>query len=511
MSDYIFKPSANAAGDFTNGVEFEGFDPGESVAVADGTYDIYQKVVSAFVVAQIGADLSVTEVGGEPVITATDGAISVSIDSGPYAGSYTQRVTDGAPLSVAMIEAAPTPIILPVITGTTSEGATLTAVPGIWLYAGADPGDQSFAWQNDSDGPLGVTEIGYTLQASDIGDTIRIEETFAGLTISSAPTSLVTVGAAVPEAFGAEDWSVATGSGANELDITITSLPNDGGSTITDIEYDIDGAGAWTSLGTAATGSTILTMAAAGAAYAIRLRAINGIGAGAPGNSESALSGATAPAAATPADYVETLHWWSFKIAEGGLYQDGGKTTPVDTAGQNIRAVADQVGSVDLLNATGDNTYGAGDEAILSGTNNAIFTTSASLSLPNPCIILTTLKTSDTAFCLISKNNSAFAAVSVAGSGAGPDASFGAPVYYSGTTQVTPDTRAALSSSWATDIWNVVSARNLNFGAAAACDFFDYSNTGLATSGQVKDMVIVDASISANDLDALIADMAMRA
>ena len=512
MTDYIFKPSTNGAGNFSGSLEFEGLDPSETVPVADGTYDIYEKVVASFQVARITAELSLAAVGEEPVILATAGAVPATISSGPYAGTYTQRVTDGAPLSIAMIEAAPTPIVLPVISGSISPGQTLTATPGIWLYAGADPGDQSFAWYSDTGGALGVTELSYTLQASDLGATLYLEETFTGLTISSASTGVIGTAQAVPDAFADANWSVATGVSPGTLDITVASLPANNGSAITDIEYDVDASGVWISLGRATPGTTTRAVPAPATSYAIRLRAINSEGAGDAGNTESAISGAAPVAGPSPADYSETLHWWSFKLGEGGLYQDSNKATPVDAAGQTIRAIEDQVGAVDLVNPVGDNTYGAGDEAVLSGTNNCVYATSASLSLPNPCIVLATLRTTDAAFLLVSKSTSAFAGVAQSGSGAAPGQNMGAPLYHAGAgATALANTRGAIHAAWATGAWTVCSIRNLGFGGASGSDFFDYSNTGLATSGEVKDLVFVDAAISNSDLDDLITDMEARA
>ena len=109
---------------------------------------------------------------------------------------------------------------------------------------------------------------------------------------SASATATTDVSPTVPDAFVDANWSVATGFGASELDITIASLPSDGGAAITDVEYDIDGGNSWTSLG-ATSGTTTITMAAASTSYAIRLRAVNSVGAGAAGNSESATSGAT--------------------------------------------------------------------------------------------------------------------------------------------------------------------------------------------------------------------------
>ncbi len=135
------------------------------------------------------ASLSVENLSEEPVISAEDGTVSVTIASGPYAGTYTQRITDGAPLSVAMIAAAPTPIVLPSVTGVASAGDTVTITPGLWLYDGPDPGDQT--WVQTLDGaPNGETDLDYITGPSDAGKIFAVDETFAGVTITSAGTQL---------------------------------------------------------------------------------------------------------------------------------------------------------------------------------------------------------------------------------------------------------------------------------------------------------------------------------
>lgn len=139
---------------------------------------------------------SIENVGEEPVITADAGNVSVTIAAGAYAGTYTQRASDSATLTAAMIEAAPTCIKLPVVSGTETVGETLTAVAGLWVYDGADPGAQTWEWQNDTDGATGDTDLSYVLVAGDSGDTMSIDETFGGVTVSSVSTGTIGGGGA---------------------------------------------------------------------------------------------------------------------------------------------------------------------------------------------------------------------------------------------------------------------------------------------------------------------------
>ena len=136
--------------------------------------------------------LVVESLGEDPVIMTSDtGEVSVSIQNGAFAGTYAARATDGAPLTAAMIQAAPTPLLRPAISGTAAPGQTLSATPALWMYDGAYPGDPEWIWHTDTDGPTGVTALTYDVTEADSGDTIRIEETFGGVTVSSVSTAPV--------------------------------------------------------------------------------------------------------------------------------------------------------------------------------------------------------------------------------------------------------------------------------------------------------------------------------
>lgn len=139
---------------------------------------------------------------------------------------------------------------------------------------------------------------------------IHITVSDGTLTSNALTSQVITVAAIAPSAFVDADWFVATGSGAGELDISITSLPDNGGANITDVEYELDASGIWTSSG-GTVGFTI-TGLSNGTSYDVRLRAVNSAGNGAAGNTETAISGA--PAATVPDAFVDAD--WS--VATGG-------------------------------------------------------------------------------------------------------------------------------------------------------------------------------------------------
>ena len=151
-------------------------------------------------------EFGVDQIGNEPVITAIeDGNISITIALGLYAGTYTQRVTDGVPLTVAMIEAAPTPFVLPTVSGLSEQDETLTITPGLWLFSGDDPGDQ--VWQQQLDGVdiAGGDGLSYVIEETSNNKDFTVEETFGGVTIESTPFEIAfTPAFAGPTALGAD-------------------------------------------------------------------------------------------------------------------------------------------------------------------------------------------------------------------------------------------------------------------------------------------------------------------
>jgi hypothetical protein len=113
-------------------------------------------------------------------------------------------------------------------------------------------------------------------------------------------------GATVPDAFAAGGWSMATGSGEAELDITLSTLPSDGGATITDVEWAIAGSGSWASLPSySGTGTYTITVPLASTSYEVFIRAVNSEGNSTGNTSKTATSGAAAASATMPA-YVDS-------------------------------------------------------------------------------------------------------------------------------------------------------------------------------------------------------------
>ena len=86
-------------------------------------------------------------------------------------------------------------------------------------------------------------------------------------------------GGAVPSAFVLANWSIADAGTNGDATVTITTLPADGGSAITDLEYRIDG-GTAASFGAATTGTYPIASLPDGTAVTVEVRARNANGAG---------------------------------------------------------------------------------------------------------------------------------------------------------------------------------------------------------------------------------------
>ncbi len=73
----------------------------------------------------------------------------------------------------------------------------------------------------------------------------------------------------IPAAFTSGQWTATAGD--TQISVTIGSLPNNGGSTITDIEYELDAYGTWVSTG--GTGTFNITGLTNTTSYDVRIRA----------------------------------------------------------------------------------------------------------------------------------------------------------------------------------------------------------------------------------------------
>jgi len=90
-----------------------------------------------------------------------------------------------------------------------------------------------------------------------------------------------------PDAFVAGDWTLTDLGTDGDVRIAITSLPANGGSAITDLEYELDDSGTWVSLGGAVTGNYDISGLTNGQSYNVQIRAVNANGNGADSDTKS--------------------------------------------------------------------------------------------------------------------------------------------------------------------------------------------------------------------------------
>lgn len=296
------------------------------------------------------ASITVEGGTGEAVATGPTGStdpLTITIGGTDYTQSVPSSLSGTAQtLSIALIEANPQPLTNPVGSGTTGLGDTITWVPPIFVFADNDPGDATFQVQSDGVDIAGANGLTFDITASEQGTDLRLVTTYPNYSggaavVVTSPVLSIPAAAGAPDAFVNADWSVATGAGSSELDVSIATLPANNGSAITDVEYDIDGSDTWISLATAVTGTTTITMASPSTSYAIRLRAVNAVGEGPDGNGESAVSGASG-AAWTPASDAASFAAW----------YDPSDTGTRTLSGSNVTSIADSLGKASALSLT---------------------------------------------------------------------------------------------------------------------------------------------------------------
>lgn len=258
----------------------DALDNGSIVAAAladlDGSLDLSTSLTSDAI------DLFIRDSSGSPIESDVSSVTGVTYDA--VAPAYSSSVVENASPSNLVIT----------LTKATYEAGTLA--PADFTLGGTYAGSISTATLTNTT----TITLGLSTPVAN-GDTLTVALTDGAVLVgvdaeavatwtAQSVTNNVAASPTVPDAFVDADWSVATGSGAGELDVTIASLPSNGGATITDVEYDLDASGSWVSSG----GTTSFTISGltASTSYAVRLRAVNSVGNSAAGNSESATSGA---------------------------------------------------------------------------------------------------------------------------------------------------------------------------------------------------------------------------
>ena len=434
----------------------------------------------------VTAGFSVEEIGEEPVITAASGNVTITINAGVYAGTYTTDY-QGNVLSVASIVAAPRCLLRPVITGDVGEGDTLTVTPGLWVYDGPDLGDQT--WVQKLDGSAnGQTDLSYLIASGDDGKVFEVDETYGTDTVTSDPMLISFSGAATaPSAMGSPTVAIDSDT---ELTVTLAADPGDGGSPITsyDLRFSTAVSG-WTEQSNV-TSPLVLSGLSAETEYLIETRAVNAIGAG-PWSAQASATTNPAPSFA-PSDLASLVAWYDFTDTNA-LYTDAARTANVTTDGDLVRGVLDKSGNGwHIANGSGGNTWNEAQGQLQVGgpDSTARYTTDVvPTGLPTSLEIHVGLKTSDTQFVFFHATVTVYFGV-VDSNTIGADQGVGDPAYSSNAVDIGGD-RIGLRDGWATGVGLVAGMRQINSSSIAGNNwkFFSYAS-GFAYQGDVTHIVV---------------------
>lgn len=214
--------------------------------------------------------------------TAASHSVTIEADNGVDA-----PISRTFSIAVENVIEAPVNLVAPVVTG--DLDGILTCSTGTWELPDAAGATFAYQWK-DADDDSDLT--GETANALDTQDYIGLEvycevtaTNSAGATAEDSntvgPLEEAPEGPTVPDAFETGDWSIVAGD--EKADVTINSLPANGGASITDIEYRLDG-GSWVSSG--GTSSFAISGLTNDQEYDVELRAVNSVGNGAAGDTK---------------------------------------------------------------------------------------------------------------------------------------------------------------------------------------------------------------------------------
>ena len=160
----------------------------------------------------------------------------------------------------------------------------------------------------------------------------------------------------VPEAFTSGQWTATAGVG--QIVINLTALPADGGSSITALQYRLDGGAAVTLSGTG-TGSRTISGLTGGVEYSVQVRAVNAVGNGAWSDTK-ARTPTSVPAAFSSGQWTATAGVEQIELnitalpSNGGSaitalqYRlDGGSWVNLTGTGTGVRTVGSLTGGVE--------------------------------------------------------------------------------------------------------------------------------------------------------------------
>lgn len=126
------------------------------------------------------------------VVNAETGLIDITVTQpAEFAGTYQADTND--------LTGGPINLVLPVVTGEVTDGETLSAADGLWIYdTGAGIPTQSWQWLRNGIDISGATAASYIAQAADEGQEISARETLSDAYGQRNATSATIGGAFTP-------------------------------------------------------------------------------------------------------------------------------------------------------------------------------------------------------------------------------------------------------------------------------------------------------------------------
>lgn len=168
-----------------------------------------------------------------------------------------------------------------------------------------------YAFISDTNAAINPASSQTLTVTRDGGGTFNAETTIVSLAPATA--------ASAPSAFTAGQWTVSDLATGGDARIAISALPSDGGSAITDLEYQLD-AGTWTSLAGTTTGNYDISGLTDGVSTNVKIRAVNAIGNG-PDSDTKSVTTTTAPVVIVKTDEVYVVDKSNTTNSSAGEYQ----------------------------------------------------------------------------------------------------------------------------------------------------------------------------------------------
>jgi hypothetical protein len=278
-------------------------------------------------------------------ILVSDGTFTITVsgaDQAHHNGTF-------GPFDTADLDSGPLMVVEPGASGAASFGATLTALPGLWIFPADDVATVTGEWISGGVS-TGDTDTSYLTDSGDATSDVLYRETATNTAgARSADSNAITL-PALPTAPAQMNAPTLTVAGSTTISVDLASAPSDGGSVITsyDLRYSTDETN-WTVVSDVSDPEAVLGLNA-NTLYYVQTRAVNAMDAN-PNNWSASVS-ATTEEASTASVAEQLIAEWGSDLVSlldmsdfSNLWQDREGTVPVTAAGQSFRRIDDLMGS----------------------------------------------------------------------------------------------------------------------------------------------------------------------